>query len=77
MRATLEAYIVTTVWLATVVGVEGSMEFKSRDEAMAEIRSRGWKIEYESQGEIVVRVPLKPPEPVKGKNMSVRSVRPI
>lgn len=67
----------TTVWLATVVGVEGSMEFDTRDKALAEIRNRGWKIEHESNGEIVVRVPLPPPEKIKGSKMSVRSVRPI
>jgi hypothetical protein len=66
---------VITVVMCTVVGVEDTKDFPNRDAAITEIKSKGWRIEYENQHEIVVRIPL--PKPQAGGKLKVHSVRAI
>ncbi|MBC7545642.1 MAG: hypothetical protein H7338_23175 [Candidatus Sericytochromatia bacterium] len=65
-----------TVCMVTIVGVEGTKDFPNRDTAMAEIKAKGWRIEYETQQEIVVRVPLPAPDK-NAKPLKEHSVRAI
>jgi hypothetical protein len=59
----------TTVWMSSIIGLHGSKEFDGRDQAITEIKAKGWRILHENGNELLVRISFQEAQSAMKKEM--------